>query len=483
MSGVMLERKGDGGRTRPTAGSVAAEIVPTLRLAVPVVLAELGWMAMGVEDTLIVGRLGPEAIGAVGLGGMLHFVPAVFGMGLLLGMDTVVSRAFGEGRLDECHRSLVQGIYLALFLTPPLMLAVAALGPAMAWWGVDPPVLRLVGPYLRAINWSTPPLLIYFAFRRYVQGMGRAAPVMAALVLANVLNIAGNFVLVFGLLGFPRMGVEGSGWATCLARLAMAGMLVAYAFWHDRRARTGFWDVSLRPDRARLGRLVRLGLPAALHLTLEVGVFGAATALAGTMGAATLAAHHIVLNASSMTFMVPLGVASAGAVRVGQALGRGEPAVAARAGWSALVLGIGFMACTALAFVLLPGVVMRLYTDRPEVISIGLGLMSMAALFQIFDGMQGVATGVLRGAGDTRTPMLVNLGAHWFLGLPLGATLAFGLGWGAKGLWAGLACGLVVAGLILVRTWSAMAGRLAEEPGDPIHVPPEIRRTPHEILP
>jgi MATE family multidrug resistance protein len=205
-------------------------------------------------------------------------------------------------------------------------------------------------------------------------------------------------------------------------------------------------------------RLIGLGLPAASQITLEVGVFAAATALAGRLPAAALAAHQIAINIAAFTFMVPLGVGSAGAVRVGQAIGRRDPAGAARAGWTALLFGAGFMTCSAALFLLLPGVLIGAFTADRRVLDVGVSLLMVAALFQLFDGIQAVATGVLRGLGDTRTPMIWNLAGHWFVGLPLGYFLCFTFGLGVIGLWWGLSSGLIICGVSLLIAWSKRIG-------------------------
>ncbi|WP_165251507.1 MATE family efflux transporter [Paludisphaera soli] len=436
------------------------ELGPMLRLAGPVVAAELGWMAMGVVDTIVVGRLGAEAIGAVSLGNALYFAVAIFGMGLLLGLDALVSQAYGAGDLHECHDWLVQGLYLAAIVCPPAMLVMWAVDPLSDHLGLNPEVLAGAKPYLRAVIWGTPPLFLYAAFRRYLQGMGLVKPVMAALLSANLVNGLMNWVLIYGKLGAPAMGVAGSGWATTLARIYMAGFLVAYALWNDARSGSGLIRTSLAPRLATIRRLVGIGLPAATHILLEVGVFALATTLAGKLDAASLAAHHIVLEMASVTFMIPLGLASAGAIRVGQAIGRGEPAAAGRAGWTALALGAAFMTTAGLTLVTFPGPLIGLFTDDPRVVATASGLVLVAAAFQLFDGLQGVATGALRGAGDTRTAMLWTLVCYWFVGLPLGWSLTFQAGRGVIGLWIGLAAGLFVAGLALLNAWRRRADAL-----------------------
>jgi MATE family multidrug resistance protein len=434
-------------------------------LALPVVMAELGWMTMGLVDTLMVGRLGPEAIGAVGIGSSLFMGVCIFAMGLLLGLDTLVSQAFGAGRLNECHRWLRYGVLLGVLLSIPVTLLVLLLSAALSRWGLHPTVLALTQPYLDVLAWSIPPLLLYAAFRRYLQGMGVVRPLMAALVLANVLNAVVNWVLIFGHLGAPAMGVRGSAWATVAARIVMAAVLLAVILYRDRSAfrASGSGVQPHTPGGARLTsddrvspmrRLIGLGLPAASQVTLEVGVFAAATALAGRLAPAALAAHQIAVNLAAFTFMVPLGIASAGAVRVGHAVGRRDPHGAARSGWTAILFGTAFMACAAAAFLLVPRMLIGAFTKDPAVLAIGVSLLFVGAVFQLFDGVQGVSTGVLRGLGDTRSPMIWNLAGHWFIGLPLGYSLCFAAGFGVIGLWWGLSTGLMICGVALLLVWT-----------------------------
>jgi len=404
-----------------------------LQLAAPLVLAELGWMGMGIVDTMMVGRVSAEAIGAVSLGSVLFYAVAIFGSGLTLGLDTLVSQSFGARRMMDCHRSLINAVYFCLPLAPALMLLVWCWVPLLERFGINPSVLRQTVPYLMAIMWSTFPLLLYFALRRYLQAMNRVAPIMFALISANGINLAGNWILVYGHFGFRPMGAEGSGWATCVSRVYMVVVLASYLLYDATVRRTGLLDASLAPDFRRIRELVRLGLPAATQLSLEVGVFAAATALIGTLNAASLAAHQIAMNVATFTYMVPLGISSAAAVRVGQALGRDDVHAAGRAGWVAMALG---------AFT----------TDR-AVIRTAISLLAVAAAFQLFDGLQTVATGALRGAGDTRTPMICHLLLYWLLGLPLGYVLCFVVGWGAVGLWTGLCVALILIGSVLLAVW------------------------------
>ncbi|MEO8681162.1 MAG: MATE family efflux transporter [Vicinamibacterales bacterium] len=448
--------------------SIRAELSPTLRIAIPVVLAELGWMAMGVVDTIMVGPLGPTAISAVGVGVAIHMGFSVFGMGVLLGLDTLVSRAFGAGDIDECHRWLFHGVALALLMTLPILLLCGALLAAIPYLGFHPLVTPDLQAYFAALLWSTPLLLLYAAFRRYLQGMHIVTPVMVALVSSNVMNAVFNWALIYGHLGLPAMGVVGSAWATVISRAYMAAVLGFAIWWYDRGRGTRLLETPRAIDRARLRRLIQLGLPAASQITAEVGVFALATALAGTLDPISSASHQIALNLAGVAFMIPLGISSAGAVRVGHAIGANDPERAAASGWTAIAIGIVFTAASALLFFLVPRPLIGLFSRDAAVLDLGTSLLYIAAVFQLFDGVQGVATGTLRGLGDTRTPMVVNLWAHWLLGLPVSYSLCFVFGWGVRGLWIGLSLGLIVTGVILLRVWAvkirhylATAGRHA----------------------
>ncbi|MGA3188131.1 MAG: MATE family efflux transporter [Bryobacteraceae bacterium] len=426
-----------------------AEIAPMVRLALPLVFAEIGWMAMGVVDTMFVGRVSAQAIGAVGLGTMLFYGIGIFASGLLLGLDTLVSQSFGAGDRDDCRHSLISGVWLALFLIPVVMGLIGALIPLLSAWGIDPAVMAVTQPYLRVLNLSAPFLLLFFGFRRYLQSINIVRPVMATLLTANLVNIFCNWVFVFGNLGAPRLGAEGSAWATLLSRVYMMVALSAVIWRND----PGLPHVKWKPDFRRVKELLRLGMPAAGQIGLETGVFAAVTVLIGKLGATPLAGHQIALLTVSMTYMMPLGISSAAAVRVGHAVGRGDHEGMARAGWTALGLGAVVMSFAAVVLLVFPYWIARLFTPEADVIAAGVVLLRIAAFFQLFDGLQVVATGALRGAGDTRTPMICHFTGYWVIGLPVGWLLCFRYGTGAAGLWIGLSVGLVLIGIVLVEVW------------------------------
>lgn len=429
------------------------ELGAMVRLALPVIAADLGWVAMGLVDTLMVGPLGPAAIGAVGTGSILYMSVMMVGFGILFALDTFVSQNFGAGRIAECHRWLFAGLQLAGVLT--LLLTALGIGLVLALplFGQHPEVLAFLEPYLINLLWCTPALLAYQVFRRYLQAVHIVKPVMYGLVVANLVNVAVNWVLIYGRLGFPALGVVGAAWATVLSRAALAAFLFGVIAYREREVSTGLRDVPFVWDPRRMWALVRLGIPAAGQLLLEVGVFAAASALAGRITPAAVAAHQIVLNVVGFIFMVPYGISSAAAVRVGHAVGRRDPPGARAAGWTALALATMAMLGSATLFATVPEALVRPFTSDAAVIRIGVGLLAVAAIFQLFDGVQTVTTGALRGLGDTRTPMIVNFVGHWILGLPLAWLLCFRYGYDAQGLWMGLAVGLIFTGAILLVVW------------------------------
>src|SRR5271170_8069490 len=349
-----------------------SELAALLLLAIPVVLSELGWMAMSMVDTIMVGRLSPAAIGAVGISSAIFYTPALIGIGLLLGLDTLVAQAFGRGDFDDCHRALAQGVYLAIIYTPLAMLVVGFAPHLFPIIGITEAVRTPARQYIQLLNFSALPLLIYVAFRRYLQGVGKVRPVTFALISANLVNWFGNWALIYGKLGLPALGVRGSALSTVLARVYMAGVLIWWAWKHERdRGHPLFahWP-GLRPGLFR--RLVQLGWPAASQLLFEVGAFSIATLMAGRLSPAILAAHQIVLNSASLTYMVPLGVSAAAAISVGHAVGAGNRPLARRNGSMAIGIGAVFMALAATAFLTIPRQLVHIYTHDSQTVAVAM---------------------------------------------------------------------------------------------------------------
>ena len=304
------------------------------------------------------------------------------------------------------------------------------------------------------------PRLLYAASRRYLQAVKQVRVITFTFIVANLVNWFGNWLLIDGHWGAPRMGVAGSALSTVLSRVYMAVQLIGFAWLYERRRGHPLFHHWPGPSLERMRRLILLGAPAASQILLEVGAWNLATMAAGWLTPVALATHQIALNYASVTYMVPLGISAAAAVSVGHAVGAGDPGRARRAGWTALALGVGFMLLAGLGFLLLPVPLVALYTRDAAVMAVAPSLLGLAAAFQIFDGIQTVSTGALRGLGQTRVPMVANLVGYWFFGLPVGLVLCFGLHWGVYGLWIGLTGALVVIATTLLWQWNRESARL-----------------------
>ncbi len=425
-----------------------------LRLAAPLALTELGWMIMGVVDTIMAGRLNATAVGAGTLGNMLFYPVAIAGTGVLLGMDTLVSQSFGAGDARDCRRSLVNGIWLAAAASPVICAVLLLLLPLLRAGGVNPNVFAQFDPYLKALLWGILPLLLSAAFRNYLQSVNLVKPMLFAMATANLLNLAGDWALMFGHLGAPAMGLTGSAWSTSFSRFYMAAVGAAAILWNERKSGRILFHVSWMPDLTRIAQLIRLGIPASLQMLFEGSVFGLTTVWAARLDEAQLAAHSIAVQVIATNFMIPLGISAAAAVRVGQAIGRGDPRGAATAGRTALSISAAFMGTAALVMIAAPEAIVRLFISDPPVVAIGSVLLRIAALFELFDGFQIVATGALRGLGDTRSPMIAHLLGYWAVGVPAGYVLCFMLHWGATGIWIGLTAALILIGIALLAVWT-----------------------------
>jgi MATE family multidrug resistance protein len=419
-----------------------------LDLALPVITVQLGMMAMGVVDTIMVGHLSAQALAAVALGNVYYFGASIFGMGTLMALDPVIAQAVGAGDGEGVARGVQRGIVLAGLLCLPAALLLWPAPAVLAWLRQPPDVAPLAGAYARV---SIPGNLGMFGFivlRQSLQAMGRVRPIVITIVVANLINAGLNWILIYGHLGAPPLGAVGSAWASATARLVMAALLLALA-WPLLRPALRPWRRGALEPRP-LGRMLRLGAPIGVQQQLEYGVFAVVGLLMGSLGTNQVAGHQVALNLASITFMVPLGISAAAAVVVGHAVGRHDAAGAWESAQSALLLAVGFMGGTALTFLAIPGLLARVYTGAPEVLAIATTLIPIAGAFQVFDGIQVTSIGILRGLGDTRTPMVSGILGFWALGLPVSLWLGFTLGYGPAGLWWGLVLGLVVVALFLL---------------------------------
>lgn len=414
---------------------------------------------MGVVDTVMVGRLSAAALGGVALGNLCFFACVVTGMGILMGLDPLVAQAVGARDHTGVARSIQRGMVLSLALAAPAACVLLASESVLRFLGQPVDVVPLAGAYARWTALSVLPYYMTVVLRQSLQALHRLRPILISILLANLINVALNWVLIFGNLGFPVLGVSGAAVATVIGRWAMPFLLLWLAR-NDLRP-------SLRPLRREvlaigpLARMFSLGLPIGVMSLLEYTAFGGVALLMGRLGTVPVAAHQVAINIASLTFMVPFGVGQAAAVLVGNAIGAGDMVRARREARAALFYGVGFMAFAAMTFLSFPAAIARTYTTDQATLALAASLIPVAGVFQLFDGMQAVAAGILRGAGDTRVPMLVNLAGFWLAGIPVSLFLGFRTDMGPVGLWWGLVMGLLVVALILVvRTRSLLRREL-----------------------
>lgn len=421
-----------------------------LRLAAPVAFVQVGMMAMGMVDIIMVGHVSGAAMAAVALGNLYFFGTVIFGMGVLMALDPVIAQAVGAGDNLGVSLGLQRGLVLAVALTVPATVIILPAGPLLRWLAQPADVV----PIAALFDWiSIPGIFPFFAFlvlRQTLQAHHRMRPIILTIIISNLLNAALDWVLIFGHLGLPASGVAGAAWATTLSRWFMAIVLLG-AGWSS----LGVHLHSFQPrtlDLASLRRLLLLGAPIGIQLQIEYGAFAVIGLLMGWLGTEQLAGHQVALNLASFTFMVPLGVGAAAAVLVGNAIGRHDPAVARRHAGAALVCGTAFMVLSAITFIAIPTRLAAIYTTQAGVLVLAARLIPIAGVFQVFDGLQVVASGILRGAGDTRMPMVINVVAFWVVMMPLCLFLGFRTSLCAAGLWWGLVVGLgSVAILLLLR--------------------------------
>ncbi len=430
-----------------------------MRLAIPIAIAQGGQSLMGLVDTLVVGRAGTSALAAVGLANSLFFAVAGLGMGLMMGFDPLLSQAFGAKNGARARALLWQGGWMSLFAGVALgavVLVIPEVLPHLPFFGFTREELAEARAYL---YWRSPSLMTMLAFlmmRAYLQSAASTRPLVVATVAANIFNLGADILFVFGgsvlpegfgpLRLIPAMGAAGAALATTLCTLLQLG-IVLYSV---RRLLPPGEKPVRRPVWADLRQAARVGIPIGLHIAAEIGVFALAGVLAFKLGQASMGAHQIALSFASVSFTIAVGIGNAGSVRVGWAVGAHNTPQARMSGFVAFAGGGGFMALSALVFALFPGTLSQLAGAAEDVVPLLVPLLMVTAIFQVFDGLQGVGAGVLRGAGETRFTFVANMVGHYAIGLPLSLLLGFGLKLGIVGIWWGLCAGLIAVALALL---------------------------------
>ncbi|MDT3681496.1 MAG: MATE family efflux transporter [Truepera sp.] len=441
-----------------------SEFLRLLRLAGPLVLAQLAQNGMSFVDTFMVGRLGPGALAAMALGATTFFTTSIVTSSVLFAVGPVVAQAIGAGRRDEAGHVASQALWLAVVFAVPGIVIFHSIGPLLYLFGLEPETAALAAGYLRAISLGFPFFLGFQALRGFLEGNGDARPIMYIAFFGVALNVLLCEALIFGHFGLPALGVVGTGYATATVYLVMFVLVAALVTWRypKQAVLRGMRHLEFQVMR----ELVRVGWPIGFTTGAEVGLFTLSALLMGRFGEDILAGHQVAMQSVSMTFMVPLGMSIATGVLVGQAAGRGDDAAVRRMGFMGILAAIGFMTLTACLFAFAPRYVIGIYAslDDPtnaSMIATAAGFLGIAAIFQLFDGVQVTAIGALRGLRDTRMPMLYTIFSYWLVGVPVGLLLAFKLGFGPRGLWFGMVAGLATSAVLMTVRFARRSRQVA----------------------
>jgi len=425
------------------------ELKATTMVAIPVIIGQLGQMMMGVVDSIMVGRVGAAPLAASSIAHGLFMLLMVIGIGVALALSPLVSIQLGAGKPKECGVVLRQGLLVNMLVGVVLMIVNNSAAVTIRYMDQPPEVVGQAIAYMETLGWSMVPMMLFLTDKQFIEGLSVMRPAMIITLLANLVNIFANWVLIFGNLGAPEMGLVGAGWATFSTRISMAVAIVIYVY-SVRKFKP--YDITLHYrsiNRKVMKEILRVGLPGGFQYFFEVGAFAGSAILIGWLGTLPLAAHQIALNLAAITYMFALGFSSAAAIRVGLAMGRKDRHGMRMAGFSAFSLAVAMTLIFATVFVVFRYTLPGFYIDDPQVIEVAASLLLIAALFQISDGTQAVGIGVLRGLTDVRIPTIITFIAYWLIGLPGGYLLGFTFGLGVEGVWYSFVVALTVSAILL----------------------------------
>ena len=427
---------------------IREEAAKTLRLGLPLMAAQLVQMSMGVVDTIMAGHFDASALAAVAVGTSMYMPLIVFCSGVLMVVNPIVAQYRGADDKGSVARTLWQVLWLCAFLGTVGVFVLRNIDFVPHLFNISPEVIPITTGYLRAISCGFPFVMGYIALRYFNEGLYIGKPSMYVAIVGSLVNVLGNYVFMYGHLGFPPMGAVGTGWATALVQCVMFACMCGFTLRKSMRRMYDLGQAVSGPKWLALKDILRIGLPNGTSIGLEVSMFAASALIIGSMGTNQVAAHQITINIAALTFMVPLGLSFAISARVGFAVGRKEPENARFIGFQGVLMAACFMGFAALAIFLLPEFIVSFFTRDPEVSRIAIHLLFFAAIFQISDGLQVAGLGALRGLKDTRIPLAVNIVAYWLVGLPSAYYLAIVRGLGPSGPWIGMILGLSIAALL-----------------------------------
>ena len=424
-------------------------LLNTLNLAYPVIIGQLGFIMMGVVDSLMVGTLGPAPLAAASLGNSLTLIIFIVGIGISFAVTPLVAISIGAKKYSECGIYFRQSLLVNLTVGLILTFIVVAGSELIIYFDQPVEVTSLAKSYTKILGLGGIPLMLFQTYKQFIEGLSVMKPAMIIAILANFVNAFVNWILIFGKLGFPALGLDGAGWATFSSRVFMAIVLMIYVM---SKSRFKQYDVSFHFKNINfpvIKKILSLGLPSGFQYFFEVGAFSFAVIMIGWLGTDQLAAHQIAINLASVSFMVVLGISMAGGIRVGNGVGEQNIKQVRMAGFSSIFLAICFMAFSGLVFVIFRDWLPTLYIRDQNVISIASSLLIIAAFFQLSDGTQAVGIGILRGLTDVKIPTAITFIAYWIVGLPTGYLLGFILGLDVQGVWIGLLAGLTTSAVLL----------------------------------
>lgn len=429
--------------------SYLKHIKETINLAYPVMIGQLGFMMMGVVDSLMVGEIGAAPLAAASLGNSLTMVIFIVSLGVAIAVTPLVAISNGAGDQDGCEKYFKQSILVNITFGLITLTVIVIISYFIQYLEQPQEVVNQASSYTRILGLSIIPVLMFHSYKQFIEGLSFTKPAMYFSILANLVNAFTNWLLIYGNLGFPQLGLDGAGWATLMSRNFMAVGLIIYT----NRSRN-FQSYNMLPvvhsiDYPTIKKILNLGLPSGFQYLFEVGAFSFAVIMVGWIGTKPLAAHQIAINLASISFMIVLGISSAGGIRVGDALGKKDFVGVRTAGITALVLGVALMTLFGILFMSLNRYLPTLYIKDDEVILIASSLIIIAAIFQIFDGVQAVGIGILRGLTDVKIPTLITFIAYWIIGLPSAYLFGFVFGLGVIGIWVGLLISLAASASML----------------------------------
>jgi len=419
-----------------------------LQIGSPIIATQLISMGLNFTDTVMAGNLSALDLAAVAIGNAIFMPIGIFCMATLIAINPVVSQFLGARKFEEIGKSARQLFWLILILSIPAFFLIRNMDIVMYWINVTPEIIPIADGYLKAVSWGIPPLLVYAGIRYFSEGLSVTKPAMYIAIGALFVNVVANYVLMYGKLGFPELGAVGTGYATAIVSLFEAIIFVAFTASFKPFKRFNIFARTKGPEWKYISELIKIGIPNGVSSSMEVLLFATVSLLMGSLSVKAAAAHQIAINVASAMFMIPFGLSMAISQRVGFSIGQGSVEKARFRGFVGIVICAGVMTFTAILLFLAPDLIISIYTRDPEVATVAVSLLFMAAVFQISDGLQVGGFGALRGLKDTRIPMVVNFFSYWLIGFPVGYYLGIIRNVGPEGLWIGLISGLTVAAVL-----------------------------------